>query len=343
MIAKNEEPFLATALESAKRVLGFKDIIVVDTGSTDKTVEIAKEHGAKVYNFEWISDFSAARNFSASKASNDWVIYIDADEEVLSVDVDELAAFMKDPNLVGALTRVELTDNITRHESRLYNRKTHQMTGTIHEQITPLADSPKKIVNLSLLIAHHGYLPEFERVELKLKRNEELLLSELKQNPTDAYTLYQLGKSYFCNERNLPVACDYFEKALTHAPGTNLEYVYDAVECYGYALINTTEYDRALELIDKYAKHYNYNPQFRFLTAHVLQNNGMLIEAVESYESCIGADTVDFSGITSYLSYFNIGVILECVEMIEDAIEMYKNCGDYEPALERLSKLTAIK
>ena len=66
---------------------------------------------------------------------------------------------------------------------------------------------------------------------------------------------------------------------------------------------------------------------------------GMLVEAVESYESCIGADTADQKGINSFLSYYNIGVILECVGMIEDAVQMYKNCGDYEPAKLRLEEL----
>ena len=65
----------------------------------------------------------------------------------------------------------------------------------------------------------------------------------------------------------------------------------------------------------------------------------MLVEAVEQYESCIGVDTIDYSGITSYLSYYNIGVILECIEMTDDAVEMYENCGDYEPALKRLAEL----
>jgi hypothetical protein len=66
----------------------------------------------------------------------------------------------------------------------------------------------------------------------------------------------------------------------------------------------------------------------------------MLVEAVECYESCIGADAIDYSGITSFLSYYNIGVILECIGMIEDAVQMYENCGAYEPAAARLAELS---
>ena len=79
------------------------------------------------------------------------------------------------------------------------------------------------------------------------------------------------------------------------------------------------------------------------MKAHVYRDNGLLIEAVECYESCIGSDMIDYSGISSYLSFYNIGVILECVGMIEDAIETYENCGDYAPALSRLVELRKMK
>ena len=339
MIARNEEVFLDAALKSVKSVLGLDEIIVVDTGSTDMTREIALENGALVFDFEWCDDFSAARNFAAEKAKNDWILVMDADEEVLSTETDELETLFNEPRSIGSVTRVELSDKATSRESRLYNRKYHRYAGSIHEQIEPFDNIPKKIKEVSILIAHYGYLPEFKRVDIKLKRNEKLLIKELDAHPDDPYLLYQLGQSYFCNDRDLTSACDCFELALSSAPDARLEYVYCMVESYGYALINTGQYDKALALMGKYAEHYNGKPQFRFLSAHIYQNNAMLIEAVECYESCIGAETIDYSGITSYLSYYNIGVILECIEMTEDAIRMYNNCGDYEPALKRLAEL----
>jgi hypothetical protein len=188
-------------------------------------------------------------------------------------------------------------------------------------------------------MVHHGYLPEYNKVVTKLERNEKLLQKELEKKPKDTYILYQLGKSYFCNERDLQKACEYFNKALSADTDTNAGYTYELVECYGYALINTGQYDKALALREEFSAYYINNVQFRFLSAHIYQNNGMFQEAVESYESCIGVDVFDPTGITSFLSYYNIGVILECVGMIEDAVTMYNNCGDYEPALVRLNEL----
>ena len=340
MIVKNEEAFLDVALKSVKSVLGFRDIVVVDTGSNDRTKEIASENGARVLDFKWCDDFSAARNFSADNAVNDWVLVLDADEEVMGVETGDLAEFINDDHVVGTITMVEMFNKSTSPGARLYNRKTHRYEGSIHEQIVPVDQRSKIVRDAPILIVHHGYLPDFGKVQGKLERNERLLILELDKHPDDPYLLYQLGKSYFCDNRDLPKACEIFEKALTSDLDVRLGYVYNLVECYGYALLNTGQYDKALKLMERFAQDYNKVPQFRFLSAHILQNNGLLIEAVEFYESCIGADTVDYSGITSFLSYYNIGVILECVGMLEDAIQMYENCGEYKPALSRLDELS---
>ena len=78
MIVKNEEKNIEKALSWGKGVVS--EQIVVDTGSTDRTVELAEKMGAKVYHFEWIDDFSAAKNFAISKAKYEWIALLDADE-----------------------------------------------------------------------------------------------------------------------------------------------------------------------------------------------------------------------------------------------------------------------
>ena len=80
MIVKNEEAVLARCLESVRKLVD--EIVIVDTGSTDKTVEIAKGYTDKVFHFEWIDDFSAARNFSFEKAAMDYQMWLDADDIV---------------------------------------------------------------------------------------------------------------------------------------------------------------------------------------------------------------------------------------------------------------------
>ena len=342
MIVKNEEAFLDGALKSVKSVLGLGDIVVVDTGSTDRTKEIALENGARVFDFSWIDDFSAARNFAAEKAENDWIFVLDADEEVTEADSGELEAFIKNARDVGQLAIVELLDNDVHNISRLYNRKKYTYEGSIHEQIRPRGGLRPASKAAPIRAVHHGYLPEVRQAKDKFERNERMLKKELEDSPGDPYLLYQLGKNYFTGKKDLKQACDYFEKALSSGADPRLEYIYNSVECYGYALINSGQYEKALGLIEKHSGSYGDIIKFRFLSAHVYQNNGMFIEAVECYERCIGADLADISGICSYLSYYNIGVILECVGMTEDAITMYENCGDFGPAMKRLSELRKL-
>jgi len=340
MIVKNEEAFLDASLKSVKSVLGFEDIVVIDTGSEDRTKEIALDNGAAVFDFEWCDDFSAARNFAAEKAKNDWVLALDADEVVTNFDRNELGSFINDKQLsVGAMKIISLPDTGASNISRFYNRKYYKWDGNIHEQLIPAGNHPKVIAPLHIIADHYGYTPEVKESKGKFERNLRMLEAALVDNPDDPYILAQLGKCYYVNNGDLLKTCEYFDLALKADEDYRLEYVYITVEYYGYSLLNTGQYEKALELILKYTQYYNPKVEFRFLSAHVFQNNGLFQEAVEMYESCIGVDVFDPKGLTSFLSYYNIGVILECVGMIEDAAEIYGKCGDYEPALARLTEL----
>jgi glycosyltransferase involved in cell wall biosynthesis len=93
MIVKNEEATLARALESVKDAVD--EIVIADTGSTDSTMEIARQFTDKVFNFKWIDDFSAARNFSFSKATQDYILWMDADDVFLEEDLQKLKELKK--------------------------------------------------------------------------------------------------------------------------------------------------------------------------------------------------------------------------------------------------------
>ncbi|MGD8447496.1 MAG: glycosyltransferase family 2 protein, partial [Desulfobacterales bacterium] len=84
MITRNEEQFLQRCLDSVQGIVD--EIVVVDTGSVDRTIGIARSFCARIYHFEWTEDFSAARNFSLSKANGDWIFSLDADETISEQD-----------------------------------------------------------------------------------------------------------------------------------------------------------------------------------------------------------------------------------------------------------------
>jgi hypothetical protein len=108
MIVKNEERFLGQCLASVKEIAD--ELIVIDTGSIDRTVEIAREHGAQVGHFEWCNDFAAARNASIALATGDWILFLDADEELSPAEKQTLPTLLASNNT--ALIRLPLINSL---------------------------------------------------------------------------------------------------------------------------------------------------------------------------------------------------------------------------------------
>src|ERR1019366_8922929 len=133
-----EEKFLAQCLKSVR---GFAtQIVVVDTGSTDRTVEIAREFGAEIYSFPWCDDFAAARNAALEHATGDWILMLDADEELPSA---QHAALLADLKKSGVLAHRLPLVNAGQNDGRSFvprlfrNAPDVYYSGRIHEQVFP--------------------------------------------------------------------------------------------------------------------------------------------------------------------------------------------------------------
>ena len=138
LIVKNEEQFLAQCLKSVRSLA--RQIVVVDTGSTDRTVEIAKEFGAEIYSFAWCEDFSAARNAALEHATGDWILMLDADEELPTAQHEKIRADMKKSDVIayrlpllnsGKEPRKSFVPRLFRNAPGVY------YSGRIHEQVFP--------------------------------------------------------------------------------------------------------------------------------------------------------------------------------------------------------------
>ncbi|MGK9367345.1 tetratricopeptide repeat-containing glycosyltransferase family 2 protein [Melioribacter sp. Ez-97] len=201
MIVKNEEKYLKDCLESVKNIAG--EIVIVDTGSTDNTVSIAKEYNAKVYNFEWRDDFSAARNYALSKSTGDWILYLDADERLDANSIHELKKILNTVTKAGYFCTVKSIDSENERDHsiryvRLFkNSPDIKFSGKVHEQITDsLLENGYQIQHSKIVINHIGYDVSKEEKEKKAKRNLELLLEDYNQNKS-SYSLFQLGQTYY--------------------------------------------------------------------------------------------------------------------------------------------------
>ncbi len=219
LIARNEERFLGACLKSIQGLNA--QIIVVDTGSTDRTVEIARDFGAEVYSFTWSDDFAAARNAALEHARGDWVLMLDADEELPK---DQHAALMGDiaqAKVLGyrlPLVNIEHEAHGRSHVPRLFrNMPGIFYTGRIHEQIFPSLMPHTKAWGLDLAIGtaqitHHGYTRQMMVDRDKIQRNLRLLQLAVLENPMDVNLLMNLGLEWV-RSGDLAAGVDQYRKA----------------------------------------------------------------------------------------------------------------------------------
>lgn len=206
MIVKNEEKNIERALDWGKDIVC--EQIVVDTGSTDKTVELAEARGARVCHFTWIDDFSAAKNFAIEQASGNWIVLADADEYFNEDDAAKLLSILErihgnaqidlvktkwvhlqdDGSIMGVSNQTRIFRNHPglRYRYRIHEELAHRDKAEMHHY-----DAQDE---LSLL--HTGYGKQSAGQGEKGIRNARLLEEDLKENPQDAMRLMYLGDAY---------------------------------------------------------------------------------------------------------------------------------------------------
>ncbi|MGL6106768.1 FkbM family methyltransferase [Romboutsia sp.] len=202
LIVKNEEKHIKRCLDSIKDIVD--EIIVVDTGSTDKTIEIAKEIGAKIYHHKWEKNFSKARNVSLEKATMDWILYIDADEEIREEDRKRIKGILNNNlNYEGFYVRVlNIIEGKCSYEAagvRLYkNNPKYRFKGKLHEQIINSIKEMRGLESIKetdIVFYHYGYDGNMSNLDKKNKRNIDILES-YEEKDKDAYYYFVLGNEY---------------------------------------------------------------------------------------------------------------------------------------------------
>ena len=329
------------------------EIVVVDTGSLDNSMEVAERYGAHVYSFAWVDDFAAAKNFAMAQAKNDMVLFLDTDEYLEKLDYEKLIRRIAEhPGAVGRITlrnlyvadgeEKETLENI----HRLFSKTLYCYEGRIHEQVVRRdaregngQDSGFETFYTDITAIHDGYSGTEEKRRKKAERNIKLLSDALKETPEEPYFQYQLGKSYYM-AGNYESAAEWFGKALYFDLNPKLEYVIDMVETYGYALLKCNRPGEALMLEGVYDE-FGESADFQFLMGLIYMNNEMFDRAVEEFIKATQHESSRTVGANSYLAWYNAGVIRECLGDKETAEKFYKKCGEYERAKARLKVLSS--
>lgn len=302
MIVKNEEKYLERCL---KALLPLKEeisceIIVTDTGSTDKTVEIAQKYADTVLNFTWCDDFAAARNTGVEAATGEWFMFVDADE-IFDDSIMEIAKFIKSEDRdsydnANYLMRNYKEVGVVKNEfrpNRLFNftKKKRQFVNKIHETI--LFTSPTKV--LDCVAEHYGYITEV--LSKKHERNKILLIKELALQPNNIRTAKHLF-DVSNREEKIQIAEKYFnlvEKSMkdTYKNLMGIDYMLIIYVSLAHMYVQNGDYDLAINTCDIYfesklrklAKEENNLPalDMHFIRAFALFSNKRYKEAIEEF------------------------------------------------------------
>lgn len=256
MIVKNEAHCITSCIESARHLV--QEIIVVDTGSTDATPEIAARYGAKIFTFPWRDDFAAARNYSLAQATGDWILVLDADEILGPVKAEEFGSLLAASEVEGYFVNIHsYLDNgqgVAKDQVvRLFrNKPAYRFEGAIHEQVAGAIkrhNNGEGLVVSDLVIHHFGYLNQPVQAKNKRQRNISVIKKALAEKPDDPFLLYSLGIEYFQCDK-VAEGIGPLGKALALMHGGE-GYFRDVLLALGLGLLRTGQTDRLMLLLDK--------------------------------------------------------------------------------------------
>ncbi len=326
MIAKNEERYIEECL---KRLQPYGvEIVVADTGSTDRTKEIAKQYADKVVDFTWIDDFSAARNFCAEQATNSWILALDCDEYINGWDIQGTKNVMnRFSKGIGAirLNNLVITETGEKQYSteqviRFYHRSFYKFQAPIHEQlVAKSADIERQRTGfmLPMEVIHHGYAISKEEMRAKQERNLEILKKSIGQGGDAPYYYFQIGQSEFILQHT-QAAIEAYEKALSLNPPTDRTYVDLMICALGIAYMKVGRIADAVAVMDQYAE-YCKSARYVYTHAGVLYGSGQKLKSLFLY--------VTASTLPDFVSLGESK--LHCYENI---IEMYREFGEEDMA-----------
>lgn len=307
MMIKNEEKYLSKTLNALEPLMNNinSELIILDTGSTDKSIEIAKRYTDNIYFAKWNNNFADMRNLSISYASGEWILILDADEELVSYEkiFDFFnSSLCKSYNCASIeLKNIICEDNNTFDKAsvpRLFkNEEGFRYEGAIHEQ--PIYRKP--LYNNVASFNHYGYMFSDEEIrQKKLKRNEAILISEINEKPENPYLYYQLGRNYI-NLGEKEEALSYMEKSYDMYKNRGVDYIpvkSDIAELY----LQLGQYEKCKKICLNYIKKDDKNIDIYYYLAvsqeylrsyeESLRNYKRYIFLMENYELSSQANNV---------------------------------------------------
>lgn len=335
MIVKDEEQLLPACLASVQGVVD--EIVVLDTGSRDRTVDIAKSYGARVYQTEWPNDFSVARNQALQYVQGEWVLVLDADEVLLPEIIPPLRqAIQQSDLLVINLLRQELgvaqapyslVSRLFRHHPQLYfSRPFHELVDESVAEI--MQQEPQWQVGYlpQVAILHSGYQAAAISQRGKAERARTLMSAYLTHHPEDAYICSKLGGLYI-QEGQAEQGIKLLEQGLANAP-TEPQVLYELH--YHLGIAYTYMAQLAIASAHYQAATQQPVPEVLKLAAHnnwgsLLMDQGNWAAARQQFQRSLAIDP-NFA-----VGHYNLGITLKALGDLAGAISAYQQALHLQP------------
>jgi tetratricopeptide (TPR) repeat protein len=320
MIVRNEERFIGQCLNSVKDFVD--DLVVVDTGSEDSTIDIARAAGARIYRHPWTEDFSEARNHSIDHASSDWILVLDADEVLAARDAQQLQSmvrtttapgvkliqrtYLRNANFVCASPNPrtyvegnEYSDCLDVRVIRLFrNDGRIRYQGRVHELVEPFFEARRLVSETSDLVIHHfGKVGDATRLESKKRMYLDLGRRKAQEGATDALAQFELGVQLYEFDR-FEECIPFFETSLKLNPSFDLALLYIAKACH-----ESGQMERAGIYFQKCLKRGPENDKVLFDYANFVRDQGHFKAAIKVYQKALLANP------RHSLALFNMGAI----------------------------------
>lgn len=339
MIVKDEEESLPRCLKSVE---GFVDeIIVVDTGCRDTSPEIARQFGARIFNFPWNGDFSEARNFSLNQATGDWILILDADEEIYHEDAPKLRALLGSDaegfcfqliNYFGNESGLNFMRDLG---CRLFrNRPRYRFRRSLHEQVIDEIIAEKGVNSVKVAnvrIRHYGYLTPTVVKKNKSARNREIISRAIQENPENKFLNYSFAVELLNNGQS-ETALTFLERA--YQPGTS--FASDVILKKILCLKEMNLYEKTLAEIDHYLDIYPRFTDLIFIKGEICFMLNRYQEAAACFQHCLSlgdapANYCGSNGVGGFKACYLLGQIYEKLSEPEKAVVFYKQAVKDNP------------
>jgi len=314
MIVKNEEKNISRCLKSVTHYVD--EILILDTGSMDKTPALAQQLGAEVYYGTWENDFSKARNESIKHARGEWILFLDADEEIPE-ETGRILRGLAQEQEVEAYTFSILNFTTKDKDSqkqiginlRMFkNNPLYTFEGKVHEQIKSSilkANSVAKIVHSGLTIIHYGYCTDNINRKEKNLRNIRMLEEAVTENPMDDFSHYNLAVSYYVSGQ-LEMAKKHFQPA-KQLVSPKAKYLPALFRNFTVCLFDLVHYEEALNLLNEGLSYYPDYPDLYYLKGQIFTALKLYPYAQQCFENClkftnINPEYISTCGVENFLS-----------------------------------------